>query len=194
MYPSNHNFVRQKYAILTDLYIQIFFLDLCMLREIITNDWYVGFCLFSLVIVVSAKKIDSQRFSGFLKLFSNSNYLRIYLKEHTFFDSFDTLLFINFCVNIICFSWIGYQLLYTNVDMSFLLLSQLFPFVAGGVAPQSHTQPGFGPWPRARLAAAYRAQSFARPAPACCGNKSCADLAHQDALRLARACVTVGRP
>jgi hypothetical protein len=93
-----------------------------MLREIITNDWYVGFCLFSLVIVVSAKKIDSQRFSGFLKLFSNSNYLRIYLKEHTFFDSFDTLLFINFCVNIICFSWIGYQLLYTN-----------FPFVAGGV-------------------------------------------------------------
>lgn len=130
---SNHNFVRQKYAILTDLYIQIFFLDLCMLREIITNDWYVGFCLFSLVIVVSAKKIDSQRFSGFLKLFSNSNYLRIYLKEHTFFDSFDTLLFINFCVNIICFSWIGYQLLYTNVDMSFLLLSQLFTFVAGGV-------------------------------------------------------------
>ena len=103
-----------------------------MLREVISNDWYVVFCLASLVIVLIAKLIHPHRFSEFLKLFSNSNYLRIYLKEHSFFDNFDSLLFINFCLNIIVFGWIGYQFIFEPINMSLLLCSQLFAFVALG--------------------------------------------------------------
>ena len=60
-----------------------------MLREVVSNDWYVVFCLASLVIVLVAKTIHPFRFLEFLKLFWNTNYLRIYLKEHAFFDNFD---------------------------------------------------------------------------------------------------------
>ena len=111
---------------------QIFFLDLYMLREVVSNDWYVIICLTSLVIIVVTKNIHPHRFSEFLKLFSNTNYLRIYLKEHSFFDSFDSLLFINFCLNIIAFGWIIHQFIFEPVDMSLLLFSQLFAFVALG--------------------------------------------------------------
>ncbi|MDG1778780.1 MAG: DUF4271 domain-containing protein [Flavobacteriaceae bacterium] len=104
-----------------------------MLREFISKDWYVVFCLLSLVIILVAKKNDTQRFSAFLKLFGNNNYLRIYLKEHSFFDRFDSLLFINFCVNIIIFGWIGYQFIFGPVAMNLLLFSQLFALVAGVV-------------------------------------------------------------
>ena len=104
-----------------------------MLREFISKDWYVVFCLLSLVIILVAKKNDTQRFSAFLKLFGNNNYLRIYLKEHSFFDRFDSLLFINFCVNIIIFGWIGYQFIFGTVAMNLLLFSQLFALVAGVV-------------------------------------------------------------
>ena len=101
-----------------------------MLRDFISNDWYVVFCLLSLVIILMAKKNDAQRFSEFLKLFGNNNYLRIYLKEHSFFDRFDSLLFINFCINIVVFGWISYQFVFEPVVMNLLLFSQLFSFVA----------------------------------------------------------------
>jgi hypothetical protein len=101
-----------------------------MLRDFISNDWYVVFCLLSLVIILMAKKIDTQRFSAFLKLFGNNNYLRIYLKEHSFFDRFDSLLFINFCVNIVVFGGIGYQSVFEPVTMNLLMFSQLFSLVA----------------------------------------------------------------
>ncbi|MDA9576420.1 DUF4271 domain-containing protein [Flavobacteriaceae bacterium] len=103
-----------------------------MLRDVVSNDWYVIFCLASLVIVVLAKTIHPQRFSAFLKLFGNTNYLRIYLREHSFFDRFDSLLFINFCVNLIVFGWMGYQHIFEPLDMSLLLFSQLFALVALG--------------------------------------------------------------
>ena len=101
-----------------------------MLREFISNDWYVVFCLVSLVVILMAKKIDAQRFSEFLKLFGNNNYLRIYLKEHSFFDRFDSLLFINFCINFVVFGGIGYQFVFEPVTMNLLKFSQLFSFVA----------------------------------------------------------------
>ena len=101
-----------------------------MLRDFISNDWYVVFCLLSLVIILMAKKIDTQRFSAFLKLFGNNNYLRIYLKEHSFFDRFDSLLFINFCINIVVFGWIGYQFVFEPVTMNLLKFSQLFSLIA----------------------------------------------------------------
>lgn len=122
--------MKQKYAILTDLLIQIFFLDLCMLREIISKDWYVVVSLVSLIIILMAKKIDALRFSAFLKLLSNTNYLRIYLKEHSFFDRFDSLLFINFCMNFVVFGWILYQFIVEPVTMNLVLFTQLFSIVS----------------------------------------------------------------
>ena len=101
-----------------------------MLRDFVSNDWYVVFCLVSLVVILMAKKIDAQRFSTFLKLFGNNNYLRIYLKEHSFFDRFDSLLFINFCINFVVFGGIGYQFVFEPVTMNLLKFSQLFSFVA----------------------------------------------------------------
>jgi len=101
-----------------------------MLREFISNDWYVVFCLVSLVVILIAKKNDAQRFSAFLKLLGINNYLRIYLKEHSFFDRFDSLLFINFCINIVVFGWIGYQFVFEPVAMNLLLFSQLFSLIA----------------------------------------------------------------
>jgi len=101
-----------------------------MLREFISNDWYVVFCLVSLVVIKIKKKIDAQRFSAFLKLLGINNYLRIYLKEHSFFDRFDSLLFINFCINIVVFGWIGYQFVFEPVAMNLLLFSQLFSLIA----------------------------------------------------------------
>lgn len=101
-----------------------------MLRDFVSKDWYVVFCLLSLVIILMAKKNDTQRFSAFLKLFGNNNYLRIYLKEHSFFDQFDSLLFINFCINIVVFGWIGYQFVFEPVAMNLLLFSQLFSLMA----------------------------------------------------------------
>lgn len=130
MYRSNCKYVKQKYAILTDLLIQIFFLDLCMLREIISKDWYVVVSLVSLIIILMAKKIDALRFSAFLKLLSNTNYLRIYLKEHSFFDRFDSLLFINFCMNFVVFGWILYQFIVEPVTMNLVLFTQLFSIVS----------------------------------------------------------------
>jgi len=101
-----------------------------MLREFISNDWYVVLCLVSLVVILMVKKIDAQRFSVFLKFLGNNNYLRIYLKEHSFFDRFDSLLFINFCINIVVFGGIGYQFVFEPVTMNLLKFSQLFSLIA----------------------------------------------------------------
>ena len=104
-----------------------------MLREVVSNDWYVVLCLVSLVIVLVAKTIHPFRFLEFLRLFGNTNYLRIYLKEHSFFDNFDVLLFLNFCLNIVVFGWISYQYVFFEpVSMSLLVFSQLIAFVALG--------------------------------------------------------------
>lgn len=104
-----------------------------MLREVVSNDWYVVFCLASLVIVLVAKTIHPFRFLEFLRLFWNTNYLRIYLKEHSFFDNFDVILFLNFCLNIVIFGWISYQyVLFEPISMSLLVFSQLIAFVALG--------------------------------------------------------------
>ena len=70
-----------------------------MLREVISNDGYVLCGLLSLILLLIVKILYSKRLIDFLGFLGNSNYLRIYLKDHSFFDSFDSLLFFNFCLN-----------------------------------------------------------------------------------------------
>ena len=69
-----------------------------MLREVIFNDWYTAIIIASLIIIVSAKILSPNRFR---ELLNNSNYLRIYIKDHKFFNPFDIFLFINFCMNAV---------------------------------------------------------------------------------------------
>ena len=70
-----------------------------MLREVLFNDLYTTIIVVSLAITVSAKLLNFNRFKDFLKLIGNSNYLRIYFKDHKFLDPFDVVLFLNFCMN-----------------------------------------------------------------------------------------------
>ncbi len=69
-----------------------------MLRVVQFDDWYTAIIIASLIIIVSAKILNPSRFR---ELINNSNYLRIYIKDHKFFNLFDILLFTNFCVNAV---------------------------------------------------------------------------------------------
>ena len=69
-----------------------------MLRVVQFDDWYTAIIIASLIIMVSAKILNPSRFR---ELINNSNYLRIYIKDHKFFNLFDILLFTNFCVNAV---------------------------------------------------------------------------------------------
>lgn len=80
-----------------------------MLREILSNDGYVYCSLVSLFILMIVKSINNRRLVDFLGFLGNSNYLRIYIKEHRFLDPFDSLLFVNFCINLGAFFWIIFQ-------------------------------------------------------------------------------------
>ena len=70
-----------------------------MLREVLFNDLYTAIIVASLTIIVSAKLLNYNRFTDFIRLFGTSNYLRVYFKGHKFLDAFDILLFLNFCIN-----------------------------------------------------------------------------------------------
>lgn len=79
-----------------------------MIRDVISNDGYVISSLLSLLIILIVKKINRRRFSDLIRLFANSNYLRIYLKEHRFLDIFDFILFLNFIINCTTYTYILY--------------------------------------------------------------------------------------
>jgi hypothetical protein len=80
-----------------------------MIRDVISNDGYVISSLLSLLIILIVKKINRRRFSDLIRLFANSNYLRIYLKEHRFLDLFDFILFLNFIINCTTHAYILYS-------------------------------------------------------------------------------------
>ena len=97
-----------KFVILKNIIIQIFFLILYMIRHVISNDGYVISSLVSLLIILIVKSINRRRFSDLIRLFTNSNYLRIYLKEHRFLDVFDFILFFNFIINCTAYAYVLY--------------------------------------------------------------------------------------
>lgn len=90
-----------------------------MLREILSNDGYVYCSLISLFILMIVKSMNNGRLVDFLGFLGNSNYLRIYIREHRFLDPFDTLLFINFCINLGAFFWIIFQRYFDADEINF---------------------------------------------------------------------------
>lgn len=79
-----------------------------MIRHVISNDGYVISSLVSLLIILIVKSINRRRFSDLIRLFTNSNYLRIYLKEYRFLDVFDFILFFNFIINCTAYAYVLY--------------------------------------------------------------------------------------
>ena len=102
-----------------------------MLRDTLFNDWYTTIIVASLVIVVSAKLLNINRFTELIKLIGTSNYLRINFKDHKFFDPFDILLFLNFCINTVLIGILTYNSFVDNIELnSSLFLRLLLIFTA----------------------------------------------------------------
>ena len=80
-----------------------------MLREIISNEWYVIFFVLCLSILALAKRSFSTRFNDFLLLVGKSKYLKIYARDQKFVDQFDALLFINLIISLSLFCFLGYS-------------------------------------------------------------------------------------
>ena len=102
-----------------------------MLREVQFDDWYTAIIIASLIIMVSAKIFNPSRFR---ELINNSNYLRIYIKDHKFFNLFDILLFTNFCINTVLIMSLFYSTLNKfNIKLNdFIALSGLLGLVVTG--------------------------------------------------------------
>ena len=99
-----------------------------MLREVISNDGYVLCGLLSLTLLLIVKILHSKRLFDFLGFLGNSNYLRIYLKDHSFLDGFDTLLALNFCLNGTIFGYITHEALLGDIAMNSSVLFISFGF------------------------------------------------------------------
>ena len=74
-----------------------------MLRNIIINDWYTVLIVVSMVFIAAAKLLYSSRFNDFIEIIINSNYLKIYIKDQKFINTFDGLLFINLIISLSIF-------------------------------------------------------------------------------------------
>ena len=96
-----------------------------MLREVLFNDLYTIIIVVSLAIIVSAKLLNFNRFTDFIRLFGTTNYLKIYFKDHRFLDPFDILLFLNFCINGTLTGILTYTTFVQNLELNALLLIKL---------------------------------------------------------------------
>ena len=115
-----------------------------MLREVLFNDWYTIFIVASLAIIVSAKLLNFNRFSDFTRLLGNSNYLRIYFKDHKFLDPFDVLLFLNFCVNGTLLIVLTYTHYVQNVEIAPLMFLKIAAILCAGTLIKILLELGIG--------------------------------------------------
>jgi len=115
-----------------------------MLREVLFNDWYTTIIVASLVIIVSAKLLNVNRFTDFIKLIGTSNYLRIYFKDHKFFDPFDILLFLNFCINAVLIGILTYNSFVDNIELNWPLFLRLLLIFMGSILLKILVELGVG--------------------------------------------------
>ena len=96
-----------------------------MIREVLFNDLYTIIIVAGLAIIVSAKLLNFNRFTDFIRLFGTTNYLKIYFKDHRFLDPFDILLFLNFCINGTLTGILTYTTFVQNLELNALLFIKL---------------------------------------------------------------------
>ena len=80
-----------------------------MLRDNISNDFFIILLVASLVVIALAKITSPKRFNDFIMVLGNSKYLKIYSREQKFFDKFDALLFSNLIFSLSLFSFIVFR-------------------------------------------------------------------------------------
>ena len=115
-----------------------------MLREVLFNDLYTTIIVVSLAITVSAKLINLNRFTDFLRLIGNSNYLRIYFKDHKFLDPFDVVLFLNFCINGTLIGILTYSHFVQKEEIEPLLFLKLAAMLGAGMLLKISLELGVG--------------------------------------------------
>lgn len=104
-----------------------------MLRDVLFNDWYTTVIVVSLTLVVVAKLLNFNRFCDFLRLSGNSNYLKIYFKDHKFLDLFDIVLFLNFCINGTLIRILTYTHFAQKIDLNQLMFIKTAAILGTGV-------------------------------------------------------------
>lgn len=80
-----------------------------MLRSIPSYELFTILIIVSIVFIALAKALFPKRFTDFIFVLGNSNYLKIYAREQKFFDKFDALLFINLILSGAIFTFLCLQ-------------------------------------------------------------------------------------
>ncbi|MEJ6792801.1 MAG: DUF4271 domain-containing protein [Lacinutrix sp.] len=75
-----------------------------MLREVLSTELYTILLVICLTLVAITKLLAPKRFQYFLMLLINFRYLKVYVREHKFFDFFESLLFTNLSIGLAIFS------------------------------------------------------------------------------------------
>ena len=74
-----------------------------MFRNVLLNDYFTILIVLCLIFIAVAKLLYAKRFNDFFEILGNSNYLKIYLKDQKFVNTFDGLLFINLIISLTVF-------------------------------------------------------------------------------------------
>ncbi len=88
-----------------------------MLRNIMLNDWFTVLIVVCLIIIATAKLLYTKRFNDFFEILGNSNYLKIYLKDQRFINTFDSLLFFNLIISLTVFILISFNI-FDNLEQT----------------------------------------------------------------------------
>ncbi len=101
-----------------------------MLRNIIINDWFTVSIVVCLVFIAAAKLLFFNRFNDFIEIIGNSNYLKIYIKDQKFINTFDGLLFINLVISLTIFVILtinnldGIEFYFAQADDTYAMISK----------------------------------------------------------------------
>ncbi|MCX7551003.1 DUF4271 domain-containing protein [Xanthomarina sp. F2636L] len=96
-----------------------------MLRPVFSNDFFIILIVISLVFVAITKLLFEKRFNHFASILINSSYLKVYSKDQKFIDLFDGLLFLNLLFSVSIFSYISYNTLFENLEISIAFILKL---------------------------------------------------------------------
>jgi len=81
-----------------------------MLRDVLSTELYTILLVICLVIVAITKILFHKRFLDFVMLVVNFRYLKVYSREHKFFNLFEGLLFTNLIIGLTVFILLGVSL------------------------------------------------------------------------------------
>ena len=74
-----------------------------MFRNVLLNDYFTILIVLCLIFIAVTKLLYAKRFNDFFEILGNSNYLKIYLKDQKFINTFDGLLFLNLIISLTIF-------------------------------------------------------------------------------------------